>query len=72
MARTPPLANFDSPVALNNLDRSYRMMARLMTTSKSRDQLLRMAVILEEKSRIPGRDRVAGQFEILATSLHIF
>lgn len=35
-----------------NLARSYRVMARLMVTQKSRDRLLRMAVILEEKSRI--------------------
>jgi hypothetical protein len=52
MSGASPLAKFDSPLALNNLARSYRMMARLMTTSKSRDQLLRMAIILEEKSRI--------------------
>jgi hypothetical protein len=52
MAGISPLAKFDSPVALNNLARSYRLMARLMTTSKSRDQLIRMAMILEEKSRI--------------------
>jgi hypothetical protein len=52
MTGASPLAKFDTPVALNNLARSYRMMARLMTTSKSRDQLLRMAAILEEKSRI--------------------
>jgi hypothetical protein len=51
MSGAPPLTKFDSPVALTNLARSYRMMARLMVTQKSRDQLLRMAVILEEKSR---------------------
>jgi hypothetical protein len=51
MTSAPRQTNSDSPVAMANLARSYRMMARLMTTSKSRDQLLRMAVTLEEKSR---------------------
>jgi hypothetical protein len=52
MTGVPPLAKFDTSVALNNLARSYRMMARLMVTPKSRDQLLRMAATLEEKSRL--------------------
>ena len=52
MSGNSPLAKFDSPAAMANLARSYRVMARLMVTQKSRDRLLRMAVILEEKSRI--------------------
>jgi hypothetical protein len=51
MARTPSRAKFDTPVALNNLARSYRTMAGLMTTQERRDELLRMAASLEEKSR---------------------
>jgi len=34
-----------------NLARSYRVMARLMVTQTSRDELIRMAETLEEKSR---------------------
>jgi hypothetical protein len=51
MSGAPPLTKFDSPVALTNLARSYRMIAKLMVTQTSCDRLLRMAIILEEKSR---------------------
>ena len=63
MSGTPPLAKFDSPVAMANLARSYRVMARLMVTQKSRDALLRMAVTLEEKSRTILAKSEAGDFE---------
>jgi hypothetical protein len=46
-----------------NLARSYRVMARLMVTQKSRDALSRMAVTLEEKSRTILAKSEAGDFE---------
>jgi hypothetical protein len=51
MTSAPRQTNSDSPVAMANLARSYRTMARLMVTQESRDELLRMAATLEEKSR---------------------
>ena len=57
MSGMPPLAKFDTPVAMANLARSYRVMASLMVTQKSRDVLIRMAETLEEKSRTKLRVR---------------
>jgi hypothetical protein len=51
MTGVPTLTKFGSSVALTNLARLYRMMAKLMVTQTSRGRLLRMAVILEEKGR---------------------
>lgn len=51
MSGNSNLSKFDSPAAMVNLARSYRVMARLMVTQTSRDELIRMAETLEEKSR---------------------
>lgn len=44
-------SKIDTPEAFANLARSYRLIARFMVTQKSRDQLLRMADVAEQRSR---------------------